>query len=275
MQVVGVVGPSDSGKTTLVERLASALSERGRVATIKHCTHEPDVDTEGKDTDRHREAGALVAYGLTDDAGWFATGAERSLTGTLDELAPAYDYAIVEGFTDASIPQVALGGRTPGGEILAGAERADDVDLSALVDAVENVDPHETLESLVATVEDCEEADRAGAIATFTGRVRTRDDPDDVPTESLEFERYDDLAAERLQSLRADLLDRAGVLDVALHHRTGILEAGEHIVFVVVLAGHREEAFRAVEDGIDRLKAEVPLFKKEVTVEDAYWRHER
>jgi molybdopterin synthase catalytic subunit len=44
---------------------------------------------------------------------------------------------------------------------------------------------------------------------------------------------------------------------------------------VVVLAGHRGEAFRTVEDGIDRLKDEVPLFKKEVTVEEEFWRHER
>ncbi|PSP53856.1 molybdopterin synthase, partial [Halobacteriales archaeon QH_7_68_42] len=50
---------------------------------------------------------------------------------------------------------------------------------------------------------------------------------------------------------------------------------GEDIVFVVVLAGHRREAFRTVEDGIDRLKDEVPLFKKEVTVEETFWSHER
>ncbi len=60
-----------------------------------------------------------------------------------------------------------------------------------------------------------------------------------------------------------------------LHHKTGVVEAGEDIVFVVVLAGHREEAFETVSDGINRLKAEVPLFKKEVTVEESFWVHER
>jgi molybdopterin synthase catalytic subunit len=54
-----------------------------------------------------------------------------------------------------------------------------------------------------------------------------------------------------------------------------VVEAGEDIVFVVVLAGHREEAFKTVSEGINRLKAEVPLFKKEVTVEDSFWVHER
>ncbi|GAB3689770.1 molybdopterin synthase [Salinarchaeum chitinilyticum] len=274
MQVLGVVGPSNCGKTTLVERLASALADRGRVATIKHCTHEPDLDTDGKDTTRHRTAGADATFGLTDDAGWFATGADRSLQETLDDLAPEYDYAIVEGYSDARIPQVALGGREAGGDVLLEAEEADAVDFEELLAALEATDPHETLESLIAEVEASESADRAGAIATFTGRVRTRDGPDDEPTERLEFERYDGLADDRMAALRSDLEARDDVQAVALHHRTGVLEAGEHIVFVVVLAGHRRSAFRAVEDGIDRLKEEVPLFKKEVTVDDEYWRHE-
>ncbi|PSP51682.1 molybdopterin synthase, partial [Halobacteriales archaeon QH_3_68_24] len=68
---------------------------------------------------------------------------------------------------------------------------------------------------------------------------------------------------------------RDGVHEIRLHHRTGVVESGEDIVFVVVLAGHRREAFRTVEDGIDRLKDEVPLFKKEVTVEETFWSHER
>jgi molybdopterin synthase catalytic subunit len=72
-----------------------------------------------------------------------------------------------------------------------------------------------------------------------------------------------------------ELEARDGVFDVEMHHRTGVIPDGDDIVFVVVLAGHREEAFRTVEDGINRLKDEVPLFKKEVTVEDTFWRHER
>jgi molybdopterin synthase catalytic subunit len=78
-----------------------------------------------------------------------------------------------------------------------------------------------------------------------------------------------------METIEAELEAREGVLDVLLHHRTGVIEYGEDIVFVVVLAGHRGEAFRAVEAGIDRLKDEVPLFKKEVTVDDEFWVHER
>ena len=119
------------------------------------------------------------------------------------------------------------------------------------------------------------DADRAGAIATFTGRVRARDGSDDDRTERLEVEKYEGVADERMAQIETELEARDGVLAVRTHHRTGVVEAGEDIVHVVVLAGHRREAFRAVEDGIDRLKDEVPLFKKEVTVEDEFWVHER
>jgi molybdopterin synthase catalytic subunit len=54
-----------------------------------------------------------------------------------------------------------------------------------------------------------------------------------------------------------------------------VIEAGEDIVFVVVLAGHRGEAFRTVKDGIDRLKESVPIFKKEATESETFWVHRR
>ena len=178
MQVLAVAGPSDSGKTTLVESLVGRLSERGRVATVKHLRTEPTVDTEGKDTHRHRAAGADATYGVTDDAGWFATGRERSLDETLDHLAADYEYAIVEGYSSADLPTVALGGRDHAGETVATAPEADALDPDTLVDAVEALEPYETLGSLVAEVKRSPDARYAGAIATFTGRVRQQEDAD-------------------------------------------------------------------------------------------------
>ena len=105
--------------------------------------------------------------------------------------------------------------------------------------------------------------------------MRAKDDPDDSRTEFLEFEKYEGVADERLETIESELTAREGVLAVELHHRTCVVMDGEDIVFVVVLAGHREEAFRTVEDGINRLKDEVPLFKKEVTVDDEFWVHEQ
>ena len=275
MQVLGIVGPSDSGKTTLVERLTERLANEGRVGTVKHLKTDPTVDTEGKDTARHRAAGADVTYGITDDTGWFATGTERALDETLDELAAEADYTLVEGYSDAATPTVALGGREHAGETVATAPEADVVDIDEVVAALNDLKPYESLESLVADVKRSPDAQYAGAIATFTGRVRTQENPNDEPTEHLEFEKYDGVAEERMATIREELAAREGVQEVRLHHRTGVVEAGEDIVFVVVLAGHRGEAFETVEDGINRLKDEVPLFKKEVTVDDAFWSHER
>ncbi len=275
MQLLGVVGPSDSGKTTLVERIVDRLSERGQVATIKRMTHAPAIDTDGKDTQRHRAAGAATTYGITDDDGWFATGEERTLDETLAELSTTYNYTVVEGYSEADLPQVVLGGRDHAGTAIARGEDADAIDVSAVVERIEELEPFESLESLVAEAKRAPEAERAGAIATFTGRVRAKDGDEDAPTEYLQFEKYDGVADDRMATISEELESREGVQRVLLHHRTGVIEYGKDIVFVVVLAGHREEAFRTVEDGINRLKDEVPLFKKEVTVDEEFWVHQR
>ncbi len=273
MKVLGVVGPSDSGKTALVERLVERLP--GSVATVKHLDHEPTLDTEGKDTARHRSAGAEASYGIVDDGTWFATGDDRTLDETLDDLAPVYDYAMLEGFSGADVPQVVLGGIDAEGQPIVEADREAEVDLDDVIEALRDVEPYETLESLVARAKRSADAEKAGAIATFTGRVRARDHDDDEPTEYLEFEKYDGVAEQRMDRINEELEARDGVYEVLLHHRTGVIEYGRDIVFVVVLAGHRTEAFETVEDGINRLKDEVPLFKKEVTVDEEFWVHTR
>ncbi|MFB6157304.1 MAG: molybdopterin synthase [Haloferacaceae archaeon] len=260
MRVLNVVGP---GATELTARLVPELD--GRVATVERL---PDGGA-----DRSPEAAA--AYGLGPDGSWVGAGADRSLDGLLDDLAPAFDVALLAGFDDAAVPAVALGDADPAGEaVLRGAD-AGAVTAEDVLEALGDVEPRVTLESLVRRAKASPRADRAGAIATFTGRVRARDDPNDPRTVRLRFEKYEGVADERLAALSEDLEARDGVHEVLLHHRTGVVEDGEDIVFVVVLAGHREEAFRTVEDGINRLKEEVPLFKKEVTVEDEFWVHER
>lgn len=257
MQVFGVVGPDSTGA---VEQLATELD--GRVAVLREV--EPDGGLVG-------ERAADTTYDL-GDRGWRAHGRDRSPEAILDDLAPDHDYAILDGI-DAQVPQVAVG--YVDDDALATAASAAMLDLKEVVAAVEALEPHETLHSLVARVKESPRAERAGAIATFTGRVRARDHEEDDPTEFLEFEKYEDMAAECMNAISAELTERDGILEVLMHHRTGVIEYGEDIVFVVVLAGHRTEAFRTVRDGIDRLKEEVPIFKKEVTTDETFWVHER
>jgi molybdopterin-guanine dinucleotide biosynthesis protein MobB len=130
--VLAVTGHSDTGKTTLVERLVDRLAERGPVATVKHL-HRFDIDTEGKDTARHRAAGARTTHGLTDDGDWFATGADSGLVATLDRLAAEHAFVLVEGYSDRPLPKVVLGDREVAPPVLARAADADAVALDEIV----------------------------------------------------------------------------------------------------------------------------------------------
>jgi molybdopterin synthase catalytic subunit len=261
MQVCGVVGPTDEA-AALVEQLRDALAERGAVAL---------VEADGEVTGRGDGAAEVHRVG---EAGWVAEGGDRDLDDVLADLAPRVDYALLRGFPDADVPTVVLGAAPVEGNPVLEAPDAGVVDVADLVETVESAEPYETLESLVADVKRSADATYSGAIATFTGRVREREDAADDPTEYLEFEKHDGVAEQKMADIAADLEAREGIYDVRLYHKSGVVEAGEDIVHVVILAGHRAEAFAAVEDGIDRLKAEVPLFKKEVTASAEFWAHE-
>jgi molybdopterin synthase catalytic subunit len=270
MQPLGVVGP---GADQLLARLAPRLD--GRVATIERSD---DSNAQASSDVTHEQpSGATASFSIDERGDWVATGDQRTITELLDDLAPDYDYVLAVGFLAARIPTVVLGDESVNvrGDVVASAPDADSVDIEALLDSLDDLEPHVTLESLVERAKTSPQADRAGAIATFTGRVRAKDAPDDSPTEYLKFEKYEGVAEQRMADIEAELADRDGVFEVLMYHRVGVIEDGEDIVFVVVLAGHREEAFRTVEDGINRLKDEVPIFKKETTTDEEFWVHEQ
>ena len=110
MNVVGFAGFSGSGKTTLVEQLIPALRLRGlRVSVIKHAHHSFDIDHPGKDTWRHREAGAfevLIASGtrLAKMREYEVPG-QPSVHQLIAEMVEC-DWLLVEGFKHASLPKI-------------------------------------------------------------------------------------------------------------------------------------------------------------------------
>ena len=111
MKVAGFAGYSGSGKTTLVERLIPALKLLGlRVSVAKHAHHEFDIDRPGKDSWRHREAGAFEVVIASDRRlallREFEQPARLSVHHLLAELYEGVDWVLVEGFKDSDLPKI-------------------------------------------------------------------------------------------------------------------------------------------------------------------------
>ena len=111
MKVAGFAGYSGAGKTHLVERLIPALKLRGlRVSVVKHAHHDFDIDHPGKDTWRHREAGAFEVVVASDQRlalmREFERPARLSVHQLLAELYDGVDWVLVEGFKDSNLLKV-------------------------------------------------------------------------------------------------------------------------------------------------------------------------
>lgn len=134
LRVVCLAGPSDAGKTSLVEALVGRLAADSRVATVKSIHHDIEIDTPGTDTHRHRTAGAETVVGITPTLTFDittrgkrdppASAADsllesddpeiRALASTLERLARrGYEFVLVEGFAESPLPTVLVGDRDP------------------------------------------------------------------------------------------------------------------------------------------------------------------
>lgn len=109
----------------------------------------------------------------------------------------------------------------------------------------------------------------AGGIVTFVGRVRDRSRGHSI--ERLEYEAYPGMAERELERIASEAGERWPGVRVAVAHRTGVLAVGEIAVVVAAAAPHRDEAFLACRFAIDTLKERVPIWKKEVAADGAYW----
>ncbi len=122
MKVFGFAGWSGSGKTTLIEKLIPRFTGAGlRVSLIKHAHHTFDVDQAGKDSYRHRHAGAAEVL-VTSSRRWVLMhelrgAAEPSFDAQLAKLSPC-DIVIVEGFKHAPIPKLEVWRRSTGEPLL-------------------------------------------------------------------------------------------------------------------------------------------------------------
>ena len=116
-----------------------------------------------------------------------------------------------------------------------------------------------SVDALLARVRD----PRAGAVVTFSGVTRE--------VERLEYEAYAEMAEERLSAIAEEAVERHGLCAAAVEHRVGGVPLSEPSVVVAVSAPHRGEAFAGAREIIDRIKAEAPIWKKELEGGESRW----
>lgn len=116
---------------------------------------------------------------------------------------------------------------------------------------------------VAAAVTDMVRRPGAGAVVTFEGTVR------DV--ESLDYEAYREMAEARIAAILLECVERHGLEAAAVEHRVGRVALGEPGVVVAVSAAHRDAAFAGARELIDRIKAEAPIWKREIDAGEARW----
>jgi len=136
-----------------------------------------------------------------------------------------------------------------------------------------DVDEYETLKSLIRRVKSAKGVERCGAIAIFVGFVRRISDGKEVVR--LEFERFDELYEIKLDEIKRRITDMEGVVSVEIYHKVGVLKPGEDILYVVVMGKHRRNVFKALEECVELIKKDLPIWKKEVYEDGAIWVHDK
>lgn len=281
MKVISVVGYKKSGKTALVSALVQKLSGFGTVGTVKHMG-EQRLNPVETDTGRHFDAGADMVIGITGTGtvGMGTTGTElvsfsrgSDLEDALDMLCDqGFDFALVEGFKESNLPKIVLGDLQGVSNVF--FRMPENLEMheeftASLVGMILAQPDRYTLEALIKKARNSPAIRKAGAIGTFTGIVREL--AGDEKTSRLEFEKYEPEASKALDRIRKEIKQKEGILEVLIHHKTGIIEAGEDIVYIVIASAHRTELFPALSEAIERIKAEAPIWKKEFTEKEEFW----
>ena len=110
---------------------------------------------------------------------------------------------------------------------------------------------------------------QVGAVCSFVGTVRDRNEGDQVA--SLELEHYPGMTEKAIEAMIDAAMSRFDIRSARVIHRIGLLQPLDQIVLVAVTSAHRGESFQACEFLMDYLKTQAPFWKKEVTPTGARW----
>lgn len=110
---------------------------------------------------------------------------------------------------------------------------------------------------------------RVGAVCSFVGTVRDRNDGDAIS--SMELEHYPGMTEKSIEAMIDEAHRRFDILGARVIHRVGLLQPLDQIMMVAVISAHRGQSFQACEFLMDYLKTQAPFWKKEQTPEGARW----
>lgn len=206
---------------------------------------------------REKGGGDAVAVELADEGATVAalTEAIRTQYPALAPYLSIVRVAVDEAFATPSTP------------VRAGSEIA----LIPPVSGGSGQGPFEIRETPI-TIDEVERAVRhggAGAVCGFAGTVRDHTGPHHV--EALEYEAYTKMAEKYLRTIGGEVADRYPGARVAILHRIGRLAVGEVSVVIAVATPHRADAFDGCRHVIERLKEDVPIWKKEIRTDGSVW----
>ncbi len=111
-----------------------------------------------------------------------------------------------------------------------------------------------------------------GAHSIFLGQVRN-DIINQQEVKAIEYSAYNEMAEEKFHEIREDAFKKYDLICMHIYHSMGVVNAGEISLFVFVSSAHRKEAIKACEEIVERIKKEVPVWGKEVFVnENHQWK---
>ena len=250
MKIVHLVGETELKNYTAVTEFIEKFSllHPGKAGIILDSENSTER-TETRTTDLTDPEPCLPYSASVGTRGSTITIKEGDISDTLDLFSDSgIDYAIILGFNELNYKKATFGDLNAQSGILK------DPSADEIIEALDKFDDHYTMQGLVKELKDEVDIPRTGCYLHFNGIVR--EITGNERTEYMDFFDYEYIDR-IIEDIRKDMEKVPGILGVRFYHSKGRLYAGDDVTYIAVAASHRQEAFKAVMDAIDRLKADL------------------